>query len=184
MLVTYIRALSLMALIVKILTPALAHSQTLGSPYGKFSPGVFVEDKNNLTGIFSLAMTLQLLDSQTASFFWNEGEFDSFNFLFFSGDGFLDEGRVSREAIDSLPDEVVDIVTAQPTNTDVCYVQGFTVNDQSIVILVHDSEGGSDEHVYMCFVAAVWYFKHQNIVGFDPSAWRKEIVKLISAEVY
>lgn len=174
-----LKALSLAALMQSTLIPSAHSGQLLNSPYGDFSAGVNVEDSSDLVGVYSIAMTLQILDRSDRVSFGPQANDEDVNLLFFSGSGFIDQGRVSRQAIKALPDEVIDAVVSQPTNTEVCYVQGFKFGSQRMVISVHDTENAKSEDVYRCFTAAVWYFKFGNVEGFDANQWREMLAKLI-----
>ncbi len=167
--------------------PVLASAQLLGSPYGKFTFVLRVEDSGDQAGIHSIATAVQILDNQEKVGSEPNAQDAELSFFFASGRGFIENDRVSIKALEQFPRELVDAVVNLPTNTDVCYVQGFKLlvqdgsRTQNLVVSVHDSTDAEMENAYRCFAAAVWYFKFGNIGGFEASRWREMLAKVIGS---
>ncbi|WP_170378355.1 hypothetical protein [Ruegeria atlantica] len=149
------------------------------SSYGDFSVGLNVENESDLVGIFSIAMTLEILDSNKKIEFSSGGILEDISFFFYSGQNTISDQRVTRPTLEGLPEEIAETVMRQPTNTEECYIQGFTVGKQKLVVSVHNELNRNTENVYRCFSAAVWYFKFGNIDEFDAENWRRTLAGLI-----
>ncbi len=174
----------LIILLVFVLNSEISEAQILKSSYGFFKPGLNVENESDLAGIYAIAATLQILDHADPVVFNRNQLAKDLNFFFASGDRFIENERVSPRSIGGLPRELVKAVTSLPTNTSVCYVQGFTVGSERnrIVLSVHNSEGGDTEDSYRCFTAAVWYFKWGDLENVDLTNWKSTILGLLGGQ--
>lgn len=101
------------------------------------------------------------------------------DFYFASGDGYIRNQRVSRDALSLFEGEASAEILQLPINTDVCYVQDFRVNGtQRITLAVHNEDHNGADDVYRCLIAGLWWYSFDSLDGFDSDDWRTSFYRL------
>ena len=171
------------ALVCLGMVPQTGWSQEDGvypSGNGLIIPIINVEDSRYNTYVLSLLNVFQIMNRQPIVVYNNETNPDFVNFYYASGEGFIENRRVTNDAIDYFGNEISSRISELNTNTDVCYVQDFRIsNDQRVTVGIHNEDNDYSEDTYRCLTVALWQYKYGNTEGFDGINWQISFTTLI-----
>jgi len=175
-------ALQLVALFACPFATSSSAEESLEAARPHIVPGLKIENRSDLIAIYSILSTYQIISSDEIIEFGEEKESFGIDFLYVSGENYIENRRVNVAAIDMLEEQDIDLISSLDTVSEKCFVESFVFqNGVKMTLGVHNEDGGNPEDVYKCFTVSLWYFARGSADNVDVENWKSSIVHLMSS---
>lgn len=144
-------------------------------------PGLKIDDEGDLTAVYSILTTFQVLLGDDLDFLDTDLDNSQLDFVFVSGHGYLMEQRVAAAAVDMFDARLANRITSLEAKTDTCFVQKIRVRpDHELTFAAHNSASESPESVFKCLTVAIWHHMGRSGALVPLSDWRTTISRLLA----